>query len=162
MKNEKSGMEDVKGLKKLNLPEYTFRLKKEAGRMFIFDPIRKKYVALNAEEWVRQHFILFLIREKQFPEARMAVEKKVCINSRPQRFDLLIYDRRGEPHTMAEFKAPEVKITQQAFDQIVRYNRVLKVKYIIVSNGLQHYACRMDYENKDYSFLKDVPVYVDE
>ncbi len=154
-------MEHAKDLKKLNLPECIFRLKKEDGRFFIFDTIRKKYVVLNAEEWVRQHFICFLIREKKYPEARMAVEKKVIINSRPQRFDLLVYDRRGIPHTMAEFKAPEVKITQQAFDQIVRYNRVLKVKYIIVSNGMQHFACRMDYEKNDYTFLTEVPVFSD-
>jgi len=154
-------MEHAKDLKKLNLPEYTFRLKKEDGRIFIFDTIRKKYVVLNSEEWVRQHFICYLIREKKYPEARMAVEKKVIINSRPQRFDLLVYDRHGLPHTMAEFKAPEVKITQQAFDQIVRYNRVLKVKYIIVSNGMQHFACRVDYEKNGYAFLKEVPVFCD-
>lgn len=164
MKNTVNGkvvMEYAKGLEKLNLPEYTFRLKKEAGRFFIFDTIRKKYVVLNAEEWVRQHFISFLVREKKYPEARMAVEKRIIVNGRPQRFDLLIYDRHGVPHTMAEFKAPEVKISQQAFDQIVRYNRVLKVKYIIVSNGMNHFACRMDYEKNDYTFLKEVPVFGD-
>jgi hypothetical protein len=144
---------------KLNLPEYDFRLKKEAGQLLIFDEIRKKFVVLTSEEWVRQNFIKYLIEEKKYPATLMAVEKKIVINHQPQRFDLLIYNRNGQPRLIAEFKAPDIKISQQSFDQAVRYNMELKVEYIVVSNGLQHFACRIDYPKNDFSYLKEVPEY---
>jgi len=144
-------------LQKLNLPECAFRIKSENGKRLIFDDIRKKFVVLTPEEWVRQHFIQFLNREKHYPGSLMAVEKKVNVNGHPRRFDLLIYRRDGQPLLIAEFKAPGVKISQDTFDQVVRYNMALQVEFVVVSNGLQHFACQIDYQNKSYSFLKEVP-----
>ena len=123
-------------MEKLNLPEYTFRTKIVEGKKLIFDSIRKKFVALTPEEWVRQNFIQYLIKEKKYPESLMAVEKQILVNGKQRRFDLLIYLRNGQPHLIAEFKAPNVKITQEAFDQVVRYNMALRVERIVVSNGL--------------------------
>ena len=142
---------------KLNLPEYDFRIRNEEGKQMIFDPIRKKYVVLTPEEWVRQHFIQFLKIEKNYPESLMAVEKQVLVNGNQRRFDLLIYSRKGQPQLIAEFKAPSVKITQETFDQVVRYNMALHVKKVVISNGLQHFACEIDYEKNSYSFLKEIP-----
>jgi hypothetical protein len=145
-------------MQQLNLPEYSLKVKNENGKTFVFDPIRKKFVVLTPEEWVRQHFIQYLIQEKNYPASLMAVEKQLMVNSQPRRFDLLIYNRKGLPHAVVEFKAPEVKISQETFDQVVRYNMTLKVKQIIVSNGMQHFACEIDYEKNSYSFLKEIPV----
>ena len=142
---------------KLNLPEYSFRLKKVDGKIYIYDDIRKKFIVRTPEEWVRQHFIQFLVKEKKYSATLMAVEKKVMVNGQPQRFDLLIYNRKGAPHVVAEFKAPNVRISQPAFDQAVRYNMKLRVKYIIISNGMEHFICEVDYEKNSYSFLKEIP-----
>jgi len=144
-------------MQKLKLPEYSFRMKNESGKSLIFDSIRKKFVALTPEEWVRQNFIQYLIQEKKYPATLMAVEKKLILNNQPFRFDLLIYNRNGKPNLIVEFKAPSVNISQKAFDQVVRYNMVLKVNYILVSNGLQHFACKIEYEKNSYSFLKGIP-----
>lgn len=144
-------------MEKLNLPEYTFRTKTENGKTLIFDPIRKKFVVLTPEEWVRQNFIQYLKTEKKYPENLMAVEKQVMVNGKQRRFDLLIYLKNGQPFLIAEFKAPVVKITQDTFDQVVRYNMALRVERVVVSNGLQHYACEIDYPNNAYSFLQGIP-----
>ena len=144
-------------MQKLNLPEYEFRIKREEAKTLIFDGIRKKYVVLTPEEWVRQNFIKFLKAEKKYPESLMAVEKQIKVNGNPRRFDLLIYSRKGQPNLIVEFKAPNIKITQETFDQVVRYNMVLRVEYVVVTNGLQHFACQIDYEKNSYSFLKDIP-----
>ena len=144
-------------MQQLNLPEYSFRIKKEEGKSYILDSIRKKYILITPEEWVRQHFIHYLIQEKNFPESLMAVEKKITSNGRIFRFDLLVYNKKGQPELVAEFKAPEVKISQASFDQVVRYNMVLRVKYIVVSNGMQHFICEIDYEKNSYIFLKEIP-----
>ncbi|MFV0593913.1 MAG: type I restriction enzyme HsdR N-terminal domain-containing protein [Draconibacterium sp.] len=142
---------------KLNLPDYTFRTKTEAGKHWIFDAIRKKFVVLTPEEWVRQNFIQYLKQNKKYPENLMAVEKQITVNGKLRRFDLLIYSRNGEPHLIAEFKAPNVKITQDTFDQVVRYNMALRVNRVVVSNGLQHFACEIDYSANSYSFLREIP-----
>ncbi|WP_321374275.1 type I restriction enzyme HsdR N-terminal domain-containing protein [uncultured Draconibacterium sp.] len=144
---------------KLNLPEYTFRTKTENDKTWIFDSIRKKFMVLTPEEWVRQNFIQYLIQEKRYPQNLMAVEKQVLVNQQQRRFDLLIYQRNGTPFLIAEFKAPNVKITQNAFDQVVRYNMALRVKRVVVSNGMQHFACEIDYEKNSYSFLKEIPTF---
>lgn len=144
-------------MQNLNLPEYAFRTKTEEGKTFIFDSIRKKFVVLTPEEWVRQNFIQFLMHEKKYPETLMAVEKQIKVNGKQRRFDLLTYLRNGQPLLIAEFKAPGVKITQDAFDQVVRYNMVLRVERVIVSNGLQHFACEIDYEKNSYSYLTEIP-----
>ena len=144
---------------KLNLPEYAFRTKTENGKIWIFDSIRKKFVVLTPEEWVRQNFIQYLIQEKCYPQNLMAVEKQIKVNRQQRRFDLLVYQRNGNPYLIAEFKAPSVKITQNAFDQVVRYNMALRVDRVVVSNGIQHFACEIDYEKNSYSFLKEIPTF---
>lgn len=142
---------------KLNLPEYDFRIRTEDGKQMIFDPIRKKYVVLTPEEWVRQNFIRFLKDEKKYPQNLMSVEKQVMVNGKQSRFDLLIYSRKGQPHLIAEFKAPSVKITQETFDQVVRYNMALHVERVVVSNGMQHFVCEIDYKKNSYSYLREIP-----
>lgn len=144
-------------MQKLNLPEYGFRTKMEEGRQLIFDSIRKKFVVLTPEEWVRQNFIQYLKTEKKYPKTLMAVEKQIIINGKQRRFDLVIYLRNGQPHLIAEFKAPNVKVTQDAFDQVVRYNMALRVERVVVSNGLQHFACEIDYVKNSYSYLPEIP-----
>ncbi len=144
-------------MQKLNLPEYSFRIKTTEGKSFIFDSLRKKYVRLTPEEWVRQNFVRFLIAEKNYSVSLMAVEAGVKVNNNPQRADLVIFNRSGNPLLIAEFKAPEVKINQQTFDQIVRYNMQLKVLFLIVSNGLEHYCCRINYNDNSYAFLPEIP-----
>jgi len=114
---------------------------------------------LTPEEWVRQNFIQFLIQQKKYPQSLMAVEKQIMVNNNPRRFDLVIYRKNGQAQLVAEFKAPGVKITQNAFDQVVRYNMVLQVRHVIVSNGLQHFACQIDYAQNTYSFLQEIPEY---
>ncbi len=148
-------------MQKLNLPEYSFRTKTENGKQHIFDSTRKKFVVLTPEEWVRQNFIQYLISEKNFPQNLMAVEKQIKVNGKQRRFDLLIYLRNGQPHLIAEFKAPGVKITQHAFDQVVRYNMALRVERVIVSNGLQHFACEIDYVKNSFVYLPEIPEFSD-
>ena len=147
-------------MQKLNLPEYSFRIKTTEGKTFIFDSLRKKFVRLTPEEWVRQNFVQFLITEKKYSVSLIAVETLVKVNNNPQRADLIIFDRSGTPLLVAEFKAPEVRIDQKAFDQIVRYNMQLKVPFLIVSNGLQHFCCKINYEDNSYEFLPEVPEFV--
>jgi hypothetical protein len=152
-------IEMTTGLQKLNLPEYDFRIKTEVGKTVIFDGIRKKFVVLTPEEWVRQNFIQYLKTERKYPESLMAVEKQIMLNQTQRRFDLLIYSRNGQPLLIAEFKAPNVKITQETFDQVVRYNMSLRVEKVIVSNGLQHFACELDYAKNSYFYLAEIPEY---
>ncbi|MFW6259631.1 MAG: type I restriction enzyme HsdR N-terminal domain-containing protein [Tangfeifania sp.] len=144
-------------MQKLNLPPFDFRIKVQGDKQFIFDSLRKKFLFLTPEEWVRQNFIQFLVQHKRYPQSLMAVEKQIAVNGKLFRFDLVVYRRSGQPFLIAEFKAPGVKITQQAFDQVVRYNMALKVKLVIVSNGLQHFICAIDYEKGTYNFLKEIP-----
>ena len=146
-------------MQKLNLPEFNFRTKTEEGKTWIFDGIRKKFVVLTTEEWVRQNFIQYLKTEKNYPETLMAVEKQIMVNYNQRRFDLLIYSRNGQPYLIAEFKAPGVKISQETFDQVVRYNMALRVERVVVSNGLQHFACEIDYAKNTYSYLPEIPVF---
>lgn len=146
-------------MQKLNLPEYEFRIKTEDSKSFIFDAVRKKSIVLTPEEWVRQNFIRYLINEKNYPESLMAVEKKILVNQKQRRFDLVVYSRSGTPLLVAEFKAPDVKISQETFDQVVRYNMALRVKRVVVSNGMQHFACEIDYENNHYRYLNEIPEY---
>ncbi len=129
--------------------------------MSVFDRLRKRYVALTPEEWVRQHFVEYLIEEKQFPAALMANEVSLTQNGIKRRCDTLVADREGQPLVIVEYKAPEIEITQQVFDQIVRYNMVLRARYLMVSNGMSHYCCQIDYENNTYSFLNDIPEYAE-
>ena len=145
----------------LNLPEYPLKVKKNGLRLSVFDRLRKRYVALTPEEWVRQHFVEYLIEEKQFPAALMANEVSLTQNGIKRRCDTLVADREGQPLVIVEYKAPEIEITQQVFDQIVRYNMVLRARYLMVSNGMSHYCCQIDYEDNTYSFLNDIPEYAE-
>lgn len=127
--------------------------------MLIFDNLRKKYFVLTPEEWVRQHFVQYLIDEKHYPVSLIALEKQLIINNRKKRTDILIFNKKGTPDIIVECKAPSIKITQDTFDQIARYNLKLNANYLIVTNGLQHFYCKMDFENETYIFLKDIPSY---
>ncbi len=144
---------------KLNLPTYKFKITKKEGKYYIFDAIRKKNIFLTPEEWVRQHYVQYLIIEKKYPKSLIAIEKEIKVNGLKKRFDILVFNTKGEHEIIIECKAPTIKINQTTFDQIARYNLQLKAKYLIVTNGLEHYYCKMDYENKKYVFLESVPDY---
>ncbi len=143
----------------LNLPEYPIKVKEEAGKKVVFDEIRRQYVALTPEEWVRQHFVHFLIEHKGYSKSLMGNEVMVNLNNQKKRCDTVVYNNRLEPLMIIEYKAPEVKITQAVFNQISRYNMVLRVKYLIVSNGLQHFCCELNYETLNYQFIKEIPLF---
>ncbi len=146
-------------MKTLNLPSYQFNLIVENKKTKIFDAIRKKFLVLTPEEWVRQHFVYFLIEEKKYPISLIALEKQLTINNRKKRTDILVFNTAGNPEIIVECKAPSIKITQATFDQIARYNLKLKATYLIVTNGLEHFYCKMDFKNETYIFLKEVPDY---
>ncbi len=146
-------------MKSLNLPTYSFNIKLIEQRKYIFDFIRKKFVILTPEEWVRQNFLRYLVEEKKYPATLIHIEKEFKVNNLSKRSDAVVYDRYGHPIMILEFKAPEVKIDQKVFNQIARYNMKLHVEYLIVSNGMEHYICKMDLENHKYIFLKEVPEY---
>jgi hypothetical protein len=143
----------------LNLPTYSFKIKSSENKYFIFDIIRKKYLVLTPEEWVRQHIIHYLIAEKNYPISLIAVEKKLTINKLTKRTDILVFNAKGSPHIIVECKAPSIKITQEAFDQIARYNLKLEANYLIVTNGLTHFYAYMDLEKECYVFLENIPKY---
>ena len=144
----------------LNLPTYKFKIKSRENKLFIYDIVRKKYVSLTPEEWVRQHIIHYLINDKNYPISLIAVEKKLIINKLTKRTDILVFTSKGAPNIIIECKAPSVKINQNSFDQIARYNLKLAANYLIVSNGLNHYFCFMDVEKEQYVFLENIPNYI--
>ena len=143
----------------LNLPKYGIKIANENGHQTIFDVLRRKYVALTPEEWVRQHFVHYLIEHKGYPQSLMANEIQLALGNKKLRCDSVLYDRSLKPRMIIEYKAPTVNITQKVFDQITIYNMLLHVDYLVVSNGIKHYCCRMDYENQKYLFLDDIPNY---
>ncbi|MDO6743658.1 type I restriction enzyme HsdR N-terminal domain-containing protein [Tenacibaculum soleae] len=146
-------------MQKLNLPNYIFKLKSNENKTLIFDKWRKKYMVLTPEEWVRQHFVQYLIDEKKYPVSLIAIEKQLTINNLKKRTDIVIFSSDGMPDIIVECKAPKIKISQDTFDQIARYNLKLNANYLVVTNGLQHYFCKLDKENETYIFLKDIPNY---
>ena len=146
-------------MQKLNLPFYQFRIREKDGQNEIFDAIRHKFVVLTPEEWVRQNFIRYLSEEKNIPEIMMAVEKALSLNGLTKRSDILIFGSGGKPTMIVECKAPEVKINQKVFEQISRYNLALKVNYLVVTNGLEHYCAKIDFNSGSYSFLENIPNY---
>ena len=129
------------------------------GKSVIFDAIRRRYVALTPEEWVRQHFVNFLMVHKGYPRELLANEVQILLNGMKKRCDTVLYKRNLTARMIIEYKAPDVEITQTVFNQIMRYNMVLRVEYLVISNGLQHYCCQMDYEKNQYIFLNDIPSY---
>lgn len=143
----------------LNLPAFNAKITEKDGKNFIFDILRHRYVALTPEEWVRQHFVHFLIDYKKYPSALMANEVQIRLNGTQKRCDTVLYRRDLTAQMIMEYKAPDIPIKQAVFDQITRYNMVMKVDYLIVSNGMQHYCCKMDYKQNHYIFLSDIPEY---
>ena len=146
-------------MQELNLPSFERKMMLKDNKPAILDIIRRQYVALTPEEWVRQHFVHFLIGHKGYPHSLMANEVQLKLNGMSRRCDTVVYDRTLRPRVIVEYKAPQVNITQQVFDQICRYNMVLQVDYLIVSNGLAHYCCKMNYETGTYEFLQEIPEY---
>lgn len=145
----------------LNLPAYDVRLRETSGRRQIFDILRRKYVALTPEEWVRQHFVHLLTDRKGYPAALMANEVALTVGDKRVRADSVLYSPTLHPRMIMEYKAPSVGITQKVFDQISVYNLLLHVDYLVVSNGIQTFCCQMDYPNQTYHFLEDIPDYGD-
>ncbi|NRT10636.1 type I restriction enzyme HsdR N-terminal domain-containing protein [Flavobacterium sp. 14A] len=146
-------------MQKLNFPSYTFRFKNNENKVSIFDEIRKKFIILTPEEWVRQHVILYLLEEMKYPKSMINVEKVLKVNDLRKRYDGVVFNPDGSIFLLIECKAPEIKIGQLTFDQIARYNMTLKADYLMVTNGLNHYFCQMDYKNEKYHFLRELPIY---
>lgn len=146
-------------MQKLNFPQYTFRFKNSENKIAAFDEIRKKFIILTPEEWVRLHTIQYLISELNYPKSLINVEKQIKLGKRIKRYDIVVYNSIGEIHIIVECKAPSIKITQDTFDQIARYNMSLDATYLMVTNGLDHYYCQLDYELEKYKFLESIPPY---
>ncbi len=146
---------------RLNFPSYAFRFKSRENKMLVFDIIRKKYVALTPEEWVRQHCLHFLIDEKKYPPGRTLVERRLKVAALDKRLDIAVCDPKGKVQLLVECKAPEVVLNQNVFDQIARYNWEARADLLMVTNGIKHFYCRMDYEKGEYLFLPELPSYPD-
>lgn len=146
-------------MKKLNFPSYSFRFKNRENKTLIFDEIRKKFVVLNPEEWVRQHCVKFLLNEKKIPSSLVNVEKQLELNKLKKRYDIVAFRPNGKIFLIVECKSPEVAITQKTFDQIARYNLALDAEYLMITNGIQHFVCMMDFDNKTYRFLREIPTF---
>ena len=142
---------------KLNLPFYEAKISSNGGKYFIYDEIRKKDVILTPEEWVRQHFIHFLINHRGYSKNYIKIEKQIKVNNRLKRFDGLVYDKDGSPKVLIECKSPEIKISQDTFGQIATYNMTLRVPYLIVTNGNSHFICEIDFENNSFTYLDEIP-----
>ncbi len=145
----------------LNLPSYPVKIQKRNGKNVIFDALRQKYVALTPEEWVRQHFVHYLTDFKGYPKGLLANEIQLDLNGTKKRCDTVLFNKNLNAKMIIEYKAPNIEITQAVFDQITRYNMVLKVEYLIVSNGIKHYCCRIDYNTMKYTFLPDIPAFTE-
>ena len=145
----------------LNLPEAEFRMRDLGSKKEIFDGIRKKFIVLTPEEWVRQHFVAYLVVIKNVPASLIGIEVSMKINRLQKRGDIVVYNKSGKPCMIIECKAPEIRITQDVFDQVARYNMSLNVNYLVVTNGLEHYACFIDHEKSEYRFLQEVPDFMD-
>lgn len=146
-------------MQQLNFPAYQFRFKNSENKVAIFDQIRKKFIILTPEEWVRQHVIQFLLVEKKYPLSLINVEKVLKVNGLRKRYDVVVFNSDGSIFILIECKAPEIKISQSTFDQIARYNMTMKAQFLMLTNGLNHYFCKMDFENEKYLFLTDLPLY---
>lgn len=146
-------------MQKLNLPHFNFKIKSTENKYSIFDIVRKKYIILTPEEWVRQHIIHYLIEIKKYPISLLAVEKQLTVNNLKKRADIVVYSSNGKPHIIVECKASTIKINQPTFDQIARYNLKLNANYLMVTNGLEHYYCKINAKKEQYNFLKDIPNY---
>lgn len=146
-------------MQQLNFSKYSFRFKNSENKVLIFDEIRKKFIILTPEECVRQHVIHHLLYELNYPKSHINVEKLIKINGLTKRYDVVVFQSNGEILILIECKAPSIAISQATFDQIARYNLVLHANFLMVTNGLNHYFCQMDFKNEKYLFLKDLPAY---
>lgn len=146
-------------MESLTLPSYDFHTSEEDGKRVIYDPVRNTYVRLTPEEWVRQHFVQYLIQELDAPSGLVTTEARFTYEGQPWRADIVVHDRRGDPLLLVECKAPTISIGQDAFDQGARYNLVLGAPFLVVTNGRVHYACQIDLTDNDYTFLHDLPAY---
>ncbi|MGO4911626.1 type I restriction enzyme HsdR N-terminal domain-containing protein [Leeuwenhoekiella sp. W20_SRS_FM14] len=146
-------------MQQLNFPRYTFRVKNSENKPLIFDDIRKKFVRLTPEEWVRQHTVVHMLQAYNYPISLINVEKELKVNNLSKRYDVVIFNPDGSIKLIVECKAPKIKINQDTFDQIARYNLALNAEYLMVTNGINHYYCQMDYEAEKYIFLPDLPTY---
>lgn len=144
-------------MKELNLPSYEVRTREYHGQQQIFDVLRRRYVALTPEEWVRQHFVHFLMEHKHYPKGLLCNEVELKIGEKKMRCDTLLYTKALRPHMIVEYKSPDIAITQKVFNQITSYNMLLHVSYLIVSNGIQHYCCRLNETQQCYEFLTEIP-----
>ena len=143
----------------LNLPQFEIKISKQNERTYVFDVLRKKYIVLTPEEWVRQHFVHFLMEHKGYPANLLINEVELTIGSKKLRCDSLLYNTKGAPRMIIEYKAPYIPITRKVFDQIYSYNLILKADYLVISNVIKHISCRVDYTNNKYVFLRDIPDY---
>ena len=146
-------------MQQLDFPRYEFRFKSSENKISVFDEIRKKFVILTPEEWVRQHVIQFLIQHKKYPKSHINVEKEIKVNNTSKRYDVVVFNRNGSIFLIVECKAPSIVVAQETFDQVARYNLSLKADFLMVTNGLKHYYCQMDFENEKYIFLPEIPEY---
>ena len=144
---------------RLNLPQYEINITEKDGKRLIFDFLRRKFVALTPEEWVRQHFTHYLVEHKGYPKGLLGNEIELHIGDKKLRCDTLLYNKETQPQMIIEYKAPTIPIQQKTFDQIAAYNLLLKVDFLVISNGREHYCCQMDYEQRQYRFLPDIPDY---
>jgi hypothetical protein len=145
----------------LNFPEYDFRIRRsESGQSSeIFDIVRKKFVALTPEEWVRQHLLHFMVDDKKYPASLLAVEKELFVAGIKKRTDVIVYSRKAEPLMIAECKSPDVTLNQNSFDQAARYNMNVGVSWLLLTNGLVHYCCRINFDKKKYEVEDEIPEY---
>ena len=142
---------------RLNLPEFEYKLRKADGKVWIFDVIRKKYLLLTPEEWVRQHFLHYLVNHYEYPKALIRIEGGLKFNTLSKRSDIVVFDREGKPWMLVECKSPDLKMSDAILRQASAYNVTLKAKYLTVTNGLVHYCCRIDHENQKIELLSDLP-----
>ena len=148
-------------MEKLNLPSFKTNIRYTNDKTEIFDEFRKKFVVLTNEEWVRQHFAHFMVNQKLYPKSLLALEYSFKLKTRHKRIDILAFSPNGKPLLVVECKAAKVEINQKVFDQIARYNMAFKVQYLVITNGIHHYACKLDYEKLSYEFIADIPSYPD-
>ncbi len=144
-------------MKSLDFPGYNFRFKNSENKTWIFDIIRKKFVILQPEEWVRQHVVHLLTTDKNYPRGLVNVEKVLKVHGLKKRYDIVVFNTNGTIRLLVECKSPDVMITQETFDQIARYNMELRAGYLLVTNGLTHFCCQMDYQKEKYVFLHHIP-----
>ena len=146
-------------MEKLNFPSYKYKLKNKQNKNYIFDRVRKKWLLCTPEEWVRVHCVHYLIDTKGYPESIIRIEQEIKLFNTKKRFDIVVTDINLKPYILIECKAPLIKINQKTLDQIIRYNMELKCPYLMITNGLNHYFCKMNHKKNKLSFIKTIPEY---